>query len=222
MTAARLPRGERHAGLAVESKTMPDHDLVSAAVQMLRDNKTYIADARVGAPLGNSVVGSLLAIQWSAPRQQAELAVRMALEILDKEAKHASSEHTLPRTGQSPLRFQGVLLAECGGKWHAGQERNRWHNLAVYRTAGNQYVVAVGYRSCWQGELEHDTAEVVAEPKSVKVVLQEYQPGAHVLGFPDQEAYRDKQARLLADIRRRYESRVGAILDAPEFAECVA
>jgi hypothetical protein len=62
-----------------------DKILVKAALDMLRASPHFAADARVGAPVGNSVVGSLLSIQYRAPRWATERAVLRALDILDEE-----------------------------------------------------------------------------------------------------------------------------------------
>jgi len=69
-----------------------DEILVQAALDMLRDNPRFVADARAGAPLGNSVVGSLLSIEYRAPRWATERAVRQALAILDSEEGEEDEE----------------------------------------------------------------------------------------------------------------------------------
>ena len=66
--------------------------LVKAALDMLRSSPRYAADARAGAPLGNSVVGSLLSIEYRAPRWATERAVRQALAILDEEDEDEDEE----------------------------------------------------------------------------------------------------------------------------------
>lgn len=213
---------------------MTRRKLAQLALGLLRDNEHYQDDARAGAPLGNSVVGSLLAIQYQAPRQLTEAAVGDALRELDRERAKvgraegalgtdtAVEEHTLPRSGMAPLMFRGVLLAESDGQRQAGREQNRWHELAVYVTEAGSYVVRIAYRTRWEGELDRDSAEVVEDAAGVGYTLQDYDPCARVQGYPVGDAYAERQARLMADVRRRYESQVSDLLrSSPAFAERV-
>lgn len=127
---------------------------------------------------------------------------------------------TLPRTGQSPLQIRGELLAASDGERQAGQERNRWHKLEVYRTPFGNYVVRIAYRTHWQGEIDHDVVAVVGAPEGVATVLRDYDPCSVVQGYPKDGAYRERQAALLADVARRYQAQVSAALSlAPEFVE---
>ena len=126
---------------------------------------------------------------------------------------------TLPRSGQPPLRFRGELLAESCGERQAGREQTRWHELAVYRTAGGVFVVRVAYLTRWEGELDRDEA-TVTDAAGVGKVLRDYDPTSPVQGYPPGGAYAERQARLCADVRRRYEEQVSSLLAAaPEFAE---
>ena len=54
----------------------------SIALRLLRAHPSYIDDAREGAPVGNSVIGSMMSLQYGVPRQYAEAAVREALKRL--------------------------------------------------------------------------------------------------------------------------------------------
>jgi hypothetical protein len=196
---------------------------VKIALELMRGNQKYIDDARAGAPVGNSVVGSLLSIQHQIPRQYGEAAVAEALRILDAEPTQEEGDAiTLTRTGQAPLRFTGELLEESDGHIQGGKDHNRWHELAVYRTNGGSYVVRIAYKTIWQGELDREMAEIVGKPEAVAEVLRDYDPTSHVQGYPPGEHYAAKQARTLDDIRRRYDAQVSEILaSAPEFAEVV-
>lgn len=201
---------------------MSNQRAVTIALELLRDSPEYTQDAREGAPIGNSVVGSLLSLQHQIPRQYGEAAVVEALRILDAEPQKDGVDITLKRTGKAPLRFKGELLEESEGERVGGRENNRWHELAVYRTPGGKYVVRIGYRTRWQGELGRDNAEIVAKPEEVAAVLRDYDPCAPVTGFPPGDAYAQKQARLMSDIRTRYEHQVSELLaSSPEFAERV-
>lgn len=129
---------------------------------------------------------------------------------------------TLTRTGLAPLKFQGELLAEADGERQAGRERNRWHELAVYRTAGGKYVLKISYRTKWQGELDHDHAESMEKASGVELALRNYDPAKHVGGYPQHAAYAERQAKLLADIRQSYAALVSEVLASDSaFAEVV-
>jgi hypothetical protein len=67
---------------------MTDQDhLVRRALCYLRDSDNYRQDAETGAPLGNSVIGSLLSLIYKAPRWATEQAVLEALTQLKRERK---------------------------------------------------------------------------------------------------------------------------------------
>jgi hypothetical protein len=134
------------------------------------------------------------------------------------------AEITLDRTGLPPLRFRGEEVARVEGRWSRGRETNRWHEVAVYRTEGGRHVVAIGYRTLWQGELDHDHVTHAAAPAAVIEALQDYAPLAHIGGYPPGESYREKQDRLQADILRRWEALVSELYErlGPDYAEVIA
>lgn len=125
---------------------------------------------------------------------------------------------TLARTGRAPLAFTGELLAESDGERQAGREQNRWHDLAVYRTESGRYVARVGYRTKWEGELDRADAATLETPAEVAAWFTAHDPAAAVKGFPSGAAYAERQAKLLADVRGRYQAQVSEILSGPVFA----
>lgn len=139
---------------------------------------------------------------------------------------------TMPRTGDRPLTFAGELIASADGRRQGGKEANRWHELAVYRTARGNWIAAISYRTCWQGELDESLAQHVtvapSDPplkeqeigEAIAAFFRHYDPTGAVKGYPDGAAYSEKQHKLLADIRFRYQSLVSELL--ANFAEEVA
>lgn len=132
-------------------------------------------------------------------------------------------EFKVLRTGNAPLKFRGELVAEVSSRRVAGAERNRWHEIAVYRTEKSKWVVWVAYRTLWQGEQPHDWADVVATPAGIIELLRvEYDPAEYVKGYPASDIYAAKQARLLAQIREDYVALISEVAEAhPEFADVV-
>lgn len=59
--------------------------LIERAIRMLKLDDTYRADAIDGAPVGNTIVGALLAFETGVPRQFAEAAVVAALQSMEED-----------------------------------------------------------------------------------------------------------------------------------------
>jgi EXLDI family protein len=106
--------------------------------------------------------------------------------------------YSFTRTGASPLVFHGELLAEADSRQTAGRENNRWHRLAVYRTAAGTYVVSAAYHTQWQGEQERHWAAPASDGRSVETILLEIGAESQSLpiGYPAGDGYADRQARM--------------------------
>lgn len=136
-------------------------------------------------------------------------------------AEIAGEEHTLSRTGDAPLRFRGVVLANGSSERHEGPGQNRYHLLTVYRTASGSHVVRAQYCSRWRDDPERDDAWVCDSPEEVIRTVREYDPIPPGVGFPLGEYYEAKQQRLLADLRGRWVSLVAKVLGECRFSERV-
>lgn len=133
-------------------------------------------------------------------------------------------EHKLTRTGNVPLAFAGEQLARESGRWHAGVEQNRWHEITVYKTAAGRVVVAITYRTLWQGETDYHAVEVVDDLRAAAAVLRAYVPAEYLLGYPpalEGTQFALKQARLQRSLEDRYRDAVTAVLDALDITEHV-
>jgi len=88
------------------------------------------------------------------------------------EEKRAKSEQayestTVYRTGQRPLTFEGILLAESTTREINGPRSNRWHNYELHRTRGGKYVLVHEYITLWQGEANFRDAWVSEDANEV-------------------------------------------------------
>lgn len=63
-------------------------DLVNHAYKLLKGDDEMIADARAGAHVGNTVIGSVMQATLKQPRWATERAVRDALARIEAEASH--------------------------------------------------------------------------------------------------------------------------------------
>lgn len=88
---------------------MDHRQLTARAIAMIGDDATLIADSRAGMRVGNSIVGSLLSIETSSPRQYTEAAVAAAVAIID--AQRVVVGPTVP-TDDSPRGRIRAWLAD--------------------------------------------------------------------------------------------------------------
>lgn len=123
--------------------------------------------------------------------------------------------YTCNRTGKRPLAFDGESLANSE-EW----ESQRAWRLELFRTAwGDKYVLAISYVTQWDGETDWHGAEVFDDLDALQSWLDAFDPieplGA--IGFPPGKAYEERQARLIADLRKSFAERVSDVLrDFPE------
>ena len=126
------------------------------------------------------------------------------------------STFTLPRTGDRPLQFDGELIAETDSRQQQGPCQNRWYELALYRTDGGKHVVAIGYRTQWQGELHRDEAHVEDALAGAVEVLRSTIPELPLHGFPPGEHYDAKRAHVEGAVRACYEHAISELLESVE------
>ena len=130
-------------------------------------------------------------------------------------------QHRLQRSGNAPLTFSGERIAAQDGRLQFGKEHNRYHDLAIYRTGEGKYIVAIKFMTLWQGESDHASAYVCDSPVDAGNVCRDYDPTLHVGGFPPSDKYGDRQIRLMADVRARYDEQVRELLNLDVFVENV-
>ena len=119
----------------------------------------------------------------------------------------------IERTGQRPLEFEGEQLAEASTRNHAGKERNRWHELAVWKAASGKFVAGVSYHTQWDGEAGYDDAMVFESLDQVATLFEEYIfPNIGAIGFPASPTYADRQARLIEDLEQAFKHAAGRLL----------
>lgn len=148
--------------------------------------------------------------------------------------------HTLPRTGDVPLRFDGELIAEVTESpppfKRAKHDTRRWFELRLFSVPDGRYVVAIGFRTGRETELpaddvfvcdsEQDVIDLLSPPGNDSECRQSYDPTEHVEGFPELheshpkfQKWNDRHDRLMARIEDEFDRRVGVLLERAGFVE---
>ncbi len=124
---------------------------------------------------------------------------------------------TLLRSGQAPLQFLGEKIAATDSRQHQGPCQNRWHEVAIYRVHDGRLVLAIDYRTQWQGEMDRDQAIICSDESELRSRLAEYDPLADVIGFPPGRQFDEKRAYTEKHLRQCWDAAVSELLeDFPE------
>jgi len=129
---------------------------------------------------------------------------------------------TVEGTDQRPLAFDGESIAVASSRLFAGKERNRWHEIEVWKTTTNTFVVSVNYKTQWEGESDFDDVLAFETSKQVATFLEQYIfPNIASIGFAPTAADAEKQARMMADLKAGFKEAVGEIIKALGVVEAV-
>lgn len=123
-------------------------------------------------------------------------------------------EYILTRTGLRPVTFDGELLAEANSRFMNGKEQNRWHELALYRTQAGTYLIHVGYRTIWRGELNHDLVEELPDPDELERFLALTDSCEHIVGLPGGDQFDKKRLFRQQQLERTFQQIVSELLAA--------
>jgi hypothetical protein len=122
----------------------------------------------------------------------------------------------LRRHGGRPIAFEGQRIAEATSQADSGPGETRWWQLGLYRTTSGAFVLSLGYRTRWQGEVDVDLAHRVESATELEAILANQDPlefatGLKMLQQRSQDSREDPRARTLSI---QYRAAVSHLLDS--------
>lgn len=129
---------------------------------------------------------------------------------------------SVPRSGNSPLLFEGEQLCHVRGidLWPKDKANppHRWHEITIYRTQSGRYVVAIRFHCNPKYDDPYEEAEVCDTPQDVIEYLTTFDPVDGIRGWT-LEKHREQDRRLRAALVANFETLVSQALSSrPEFA----
>ncbi|MBM83934.1 MAG: hypothetical protein CMJ78_25540 [Planctomycetaceae bacterium] len=99
-------------------------------------------------------------------------------------------QFTLPRTGLPPVQFKGEIMASATDPLppfpKAKADRRRWHELKLVRHEDQRLILAIGYRTGVQSEVNIDIVELFdSETAMIDFLTNEYDPTEHMDRLPE-------------------------------------
>lgn len=68
-------------------------------------------------------------------------------------------KYLITRDGKSPLSFTGEELGNASSRTVSGHDSTRWTTIHLYRTKKGNFIALKAFRTQWQGESDHNSAE---------------------------------------------------------------
>jgi hypothetical protein len=102
---------------------------------------------------------------------------------------------TVTKTGETPRTFEGKPLGEWSSKARFGEDKYiRFHVVKAYQSKKGM-IVAIEYHTTCTNEFPHSDYFILGD-RSISEVLSQYDPIAHLVGYPDHDRFAEKQSIL--------------------------
>ena len=126
----------------------------------------------------------------------------------------------LPRTGDTPVVFEGALIAARDGAFHRGEENIRRVDLSIYRLRDGRYLVHRAFITQWKGESDHHSVKVCNDTQRVLDWLRSWDPiqlERYAVGYPahmrDHPQFTRKHRGIFEELRKIYADRIADIFE---------
>lgn len=104
---------------------------------------------------------------------------------------------TLTPTGQVPIQFTGEQNNSWSSRIVNGREQNRWFEIVLYDQANSdEEILHLVYHTQWDGESNFEEVWTIVDEDRIVALIQNYNPLAHLKGYPQGAAFAKKQQDL--------------------------
>ena len=133
---------------------------------------------------------------------------------------------TLPRTGMTPIRFTGEILSHVSGRdLPKCESRQRWHELTLYRTDSDRFILHAAFRAETRYETDNDQVRVFDTLFLAAQWLWQWHATRNCLAAVQGwqlERHRERDAALRRDLLNQMSSLITKLVEqVPQAAEVV-
>lgn len=124
------------------------------------------------------------------------------------------NDFLLDRSGLRPLAFTGQELSTVEVVANSGPCSSRWWSIRAFKTDSDKYILALEWKTQWQGENNQDYAEVFESLDDLAYRLENWNPLVNLIGFPASTdgKYAAKQQHIEKTIQQVWAEQVSETL----------